>query len=73
MKGQPIGLSCTDNPDAANLTIALCRSSRDSEFSLQDDGLLHIGHHTFTYSQYCLQVGSGSFDNASLLSQELFT
>ena len=34
----------------------LCRSSRDSEFSLQDDGLLHIGRHTLTYLQYCLQV-----------------
>ena len=32
------------------------RSSRASEYSLQDDGLLHIGHHTLTYSQYCLQV-----------------
>jgi len=25
------------------------------EFNLMDDGLLHIGHHVFNYSQYCLE------------------
>ena len=26
-----------------------------SEFHLTDDGLLHIGHHTFNHTQYCLE------------------
>ena len=29
--------------------------SKPSEFHLLDDGLLHIGHHEFNHSQYCLE------------------
>ena len=29
--------------------------STPSEFHLLDDGLLHIGHHVFNHSHYCLE------------------
>ena len=54
-----------------------------SEFHLVDDGLLHIGHHVFNYSQYCLEevehdngslrINAKVCDLSSVIEREMFT